>query len=175
VFRTIDAAIKRRVNLLPFDIKIPDEEIDKRLGDKLRAEWPQILWWMIEGCLLWQRHGLTPPAAIIDATSTYLEQEDTFHIWLDECCVKRNDAVTPVAWLFHSWKRWAERAGEYVESERRFNQRFQSDGFKSGRTRIDGKLSRVIFGVELVPNQGTGTTDRDPECSTSAASRGMTR
>jgi phage/plasmid-associated DNA primase len=65
---------------------------------------------------------------------------------LDECCVKRNDAVTPVAWLFHSWKRWAERAGEYVGSERRFNQR-QSDGFKSGRTRIDGKLSRVIFGV----------------------------
>ena len=35
-----------------------------------KAEWPGILQWMIEGCLAWQRDGLSPPAIVRDATDS---------------------------------------------------------------------------------------------------------
>ena len=57
--RSVDEAIRRRFNLIPFTVAIPPAERDERLTEKLKAEWPGILAWMIEGCLDWQRHG--PP------------------------------------------------------------------------------------------------------------------
>ena len=48
--RTVDEAMRRRFNLLPFTVTIPASERDAELGDKLRAEWPGILQWAIEGC-----------------------------------------------------------------------------------------------------------------------------
>ena len=59
---------------------------DKRLADRLLAEWPGILAWAIEGCLEWQRIGLRPPAAVMDATEDYFEAEDAIGRWIDERC-----------------------------------------------------------------------------------------
>ena len=41
--RSVDEAIRRRLHLIPFDLKIPAEERDHRLPEKLKAEWPGIL------------------------------------------------------------------------------------------------------------------------------------
>ena len=43
---------------MPFTVTIPAEERDRQLGEKLKAEWPGILQWMIDGCLQWQQIGL---------------------------------------------------------------------------------------------------------------------
>jgi putative DNA primase/helicase len=40
--RNIDEAIRRRFHLLPFTVRIPPEERDPNLFDKLKAEWPAI-------------------------------------------------------------------------------------------------------------------------------------
>ena len=50
----VDDAIRRRFNIIPFMRKpsIPDLDLEM----KLRAEWPMILRWMIDGCLDWQRN-----------------------------------------------------------------------------------------------------------------------
>jgi putative DNA primase/helicase len=47
--RSVDEAIRRRFHLIPFTVTIPEAERDQQLGDKLQAEWPGILHWMIEG------------------------------------------------------------------------------------------------------------------------------
>jgi putative DNA primase/helicase len=65
---SVDEAIKRRLLLVPFTVQIPVAERDKDLADKLKAEWPAILRWMIDGCLEWQRIGLAPPKTVLDAT-----------------------------------------------------------------------------------------------------------
>ena len=56
--RGVDEAIRRRLHLIPFTVTIPPDERDPDLPDKLRAEWPAILRWAIDGCLAWQREGL---------------------------------------------------------------------------------------------------------------------
>ena len=55
--KSVDDAIRRRIKLTPFAVKISEAERDKELQEKLKAEWPGILAWMIEGCLVWQRGG----------------------------------------------------------------------------------------------------------------------
>lgn len=56
-------AIWRRVKLIPFEVTIPPDKIDKQLQTKLSAELPGILAWAVQGCLNWQQHGLGEPAA----------------------------------------------------------------------------------------------------------------
>ena len=82
--RNVDEAVKRRFNLLPFAVTIPKGERDPELADKLKAEWARILAWSIEGCLEWQRIGLCPPTAVVDATESYLADEDAMGRFLDD-------------------------------------------------------------------------------------------
>ena len=65
---------------------IPAAERDKGLAEKLKAEWPAILRWAIEGCLAWQRDGLQPPAGVQAATEDYLAGEDIIGQWIADCC-----------------------------------------------------------------------------------------
>jgi putative DNA primase/helicase len=67
--RNIDDAIRRRFNLVPFEFTPPIP--NKNLRNELRAEWPGILRWMINGCLDWQRNELTPAPSITEATNRH--------------------------------------------------------------------------------------------------------
>jgi putative DNA primase/helicase len=84
--RSVDEAVKRRFNLVPFTVTIPKAERDPKLPEKLVAEWPGILAWAIEGCLEWQHIGLSPPPAVQAATASYLADEDTIGLFLAERC-----------------------------------------------------------------------------------------
>jgi putative DNA primase/helicase len=133
--RSVDEAIRRRFNMLPFAVTIPPEERDEQLTEKLKAEWPGILWWAIQGCLEWQRVGLTPPDAVKQATDAYLEAEDAFEAWIDDCCSKDAGAWATTSLLFKSWKAWADRSGEFAGSTKRFVQTLEARGFSASRTR----------------------------------------
>jgi putative DNA primase/helicase len=123
VLANVDEAIRRRLLLIPFEAVISADERDPDLADKLQAERPAILHWMIEGCLEWQRTGLRPPARVQAATEDYLETANALGRWLEECCVIGPNETITKAMAFASWKGWAETAGEYVGSERRLTER----------------------------------------------------
>ncbi|HDR3117511.1 phage/plasmid primase, P4 family [Pseudomonas aeruginosa] len=119
--RNIDEAMKRRLHLIPFTITVPPERRDKNLQHKLLAERDGILAWAVQGCLDWQRHGrLDPPQRVVDATEEYFEAEDALGRWLDERCVRTPNAKSLTAELFSDWKVWAEAAGEFTGSQKRF-------------------------------------------------------
>ncbi len=138
--RGVDEAIRRRFHLIPFTVTIVSP--DKELSDKLRAEWPGILQWAIAGCLDWQHRGLSPPAAVRNATAEYLAAEDATALWLDECCALDNTYVERSTDLFASWKAWAEKAGEFVGTQRRFTQAIEDRGFAPDK---DSKTRRATF------------------------------
>lgn len=129
---TVDEAIRRRMNMVPFTVQIPEHERDKALPEKLRAEWPGILQWMIEGCLAWQQCGLRPPAAVRAATEEYLTGEDATATWLDERCEPAIGAWTPRTELFASWSTWANNAREPIGTANQFYETLASKGFEGG-------------------------------------------
>src|SRR5262249_14688186 len=126
--QSVDEAIRRRFNLIPFTITIPLAERDGRLSDKLNAEMPGILAWMIEGCLEWQRRELAAPETVTAATAAYLEAEDAISVWIEECCERNPNAWERTASLFSSWSAWANKVGEHIGSQRRFVERLEARG-----------------------------------------------
>jgi putative DNA primase/helicase len=136
--RSVDEAIRRRFNLIPFTVHIPPEERDETLTEKLKAEWPGILSWMIEGCLSWQQRGLQSPSVVTAATAEYLESEDALMSWVEERCERDPRAWTSATNLFVSWKHWADVAGEPGGSTKRFSQKLEERGFEKVRNR-DGR------------------------------------
>src|SRR5205085_5861280 len=98
--RSVDEAIRRRLNLIPFTVTIPPAERDAKLADKLATELPGILAWMIQGCLEWQSRGLAAPPAVTSATAAYLEAEDAVAAWIDDRCERDPNAWERTAALF---------------------------------------------------------------------------
>ncbi len=133
--KTVDEAMRRRFNLLPFTVTIPADKRDAELTEKLRGEGSGILRWMIDGCLAWQREGLNPPAIVKAATDHYLSAEDALGRWIDDCCVVSSKCWTANAGLFASWRGWCESNGENAGSQKRFSQNLEARGFVQERTR----------------------------------------
>ena len=131
--RSVDEAIRRRLNLVPFTVTISKAERDEGLKEKLKEEWPGILQWMLTGCLEWQSRGLGAPEAVKAATDAYLDAEDSFSEWLSDCTTVDPNAHEITADLFASWKAWAERAGEFIGTQKRFSQIMQDRNFQSKR------------------------------------------
>lgn len=143
--RTVDDSFRRRLHILEFSNPVDPEKIDRHLDDKLRAEYPQILQWCIEGCLAWLDCGLGKPEQITDAVNNYLESEDTLAEYLESNTVVDAVARTASGDLYQDYRRWAEGAGEFVLSQKRFVQQLSERGFT--RARAAGK--RYVCGLRL--------------------------
>jgi putative DNA primase/helicase len=148
--RSVDEAIKARVKLLPFSVFIPEAERDPELKEKLKAEWPGILQWMIDGCLDWQRVGMKPPQVVVEATDSYLADEDTVSVWLDDVFVQDKKQWTSISDLFESWRRWADEHGEFVIPSRRLMQRLEALGY----VRDKGGMNDDIRGFKGLESKG---------------------
>ena len=144
--RSVDEAIRRRFNLVPFTVTIPAAERDPNLCEKLKAEWPGILAWAIEGCLAWQREGLNPPAVVRAATADYFGGEDALGRWIDERCNLGTAEKTSSNALFTSWREWAEKTGEYVGSQKTFSQNLEA---RDGIARYRTSQMRGYLGISL--------------------------
>jgi putative DNA primase/helicase len=126
--RNVDAAMRRRIQLVPFTVT--PARVDRQLGEKLAAEYPAILAWMIEGTRQWRAQGLTPPPVVVEAGAEYLKEQDSIGAWLHECCDEDAQATTLSQDLFSSWQEWANRNHEYVGSMKRLVQALQQRGFR---------------------------------------------
>src|SRR3984885_1658475 len=129
--RSVDEAMRRRFHMISFTVTIPAAERDGDLTEKLKAEWPGILKWLVEGCLRWQGEKLLPPSAVTVATAEYMEAEDATASWIADKC-----EVDPSAWcssmeLFASWSAWATKAGGQISSQKRLTQTLESRGLHS--------------------------------------------
>ena len=130
--RAVDEAMRRRFNLIPFTVTIPPEVRDETLAEKLKAELPGILAWMIDGCIDWLERGLAPPEAVTSATAEYLKAEDLVGAWINDCAERKEGWSESAGDLFASWKQWAERAGEQVGTQRAFSRKLEQQGILKG-------------------------------------------
>jgi putative DNA primase/helicase len=131
--RGVSPAMRRRLHLVPFTKVIPPDQRDPQLAQKLRAEWPAILKWMIEGCAAWQQERLAPPDVVLTATDQYFHEQDALGAFIAECCVTGENEAARSIELFHIWRLWAEHAGVEIGNITRFAEMLQERGFVKKR------------------------------------------
>jgi putative DNA primase/helicase len=120
------------------------------LTEKLKAEWPGILAWIVAGCLKWQAEGLAVPGAVTAATAEYLNSEDAIAAWIEERCERDVIAWSGVSALFASWASWATKAGENPGSQKKFSRKLAerpNDSFRKQRT----AAGEGFYGLRILP------------------------
>ncbi len=110
-FQGIDEAIRRRVVLVPFTQTIPEAERDPALPEKLKAEWPSILRWMIDGAIAWQQQGLGVPQSVRAASDEYLDFEDTLGEFIGEHLERAPGKKATTAAIFERFSVWQRQNG----------------------------------------------------------------
>ena len=130
--RNVDEAARRRFNIIPFIHKPPAP--DKDLERKLKAEYPQILQWMIDGCIDWQAEGITQPKVVHEATAEYFEEQDIFGQWIAERCIINANISETSQRLFADWQEFAERNGIPGGTQTAFGNRMNKAGYLLKRT-----------------------------------------
>ena len=131
--RGTDAAIWRRIRLVPFNVTIPDEEQDLELGEKLRGELSGILNWAVAGCREWQEDGLGEPKAVTEATFSFRAESDTVGEFIREKCVEGATKDAGAESLFGAYKQWMEEAGEKPLSRPGLKRTLEERGFTQVR------------------------------------------
>ncbi len=134
VIRGTDLGIWDRIRLVPFSVRIPDDEQDRDLRQKLIAEAPGILAWAVHGCLEWQRHGLGTPSAVRKATAGYRADMDVLGAFLADRCTIDPQARIAAKTLYADYQRWCEETGEKPLSQIAVGKQLAERGFTPARS-----------------------------------------
>lgn len=120
--RGTDVGIWRRIKLIPFEVNIPKDKVDKTLKYKLRKELPQIFNWAVQGCIKWQEEGLELPKCVQDATKEYKAEMDILTNFMEQCVEIDYKSPEPIMapQLFNLYTIWAQKNNEYQMTSRKF-------------------------------------------------------
>lgn len=147
-------AMWRRVHLTKWDVRIPDDEQERGLARRLYAEEaPGILAWLVQGCLMWQREGLSPPEAALAHKSAYREDQDEIRRFAAECLALSPGNHLPKDVVFATYKGWCQAQGiEHSKQAKTFHDAMSERGVQIGKCRTHGPMlnKHVYFDLALV-------------------------
>lgn len=148
----IDEAIKARLVLIPFDVTIPAEERDPLLFEKLKAEAPAIMAWVLEGNKAWKANGLGSAPACELATQSYLDEEAGLsHAGFIDDCLQSDplSGVLSYKAVYVAYVKWAGEQGDPAMSKRRLCKLLKRNGLKTGRVGGSKGGNKGIDGYRL--------------------------
>lgn len=120
IIRGTDDGIWRRIKIIPFNIQIPKEKVDKKLEYKLKAEYTGILNWIVQGAIMWQQEGLEDPEAVTKVIETYRAEMDPLDAFLEECCTTGQNYSIKAREMYDAYHEWAKESEEYKMSLNKF-------------------------------------------------------
>ena len=120
IIRGTDDGIWRRIKIIPFNIQIPKEKVDKKLEYKLKAEYTGILNWIVQGAIMWQQEGLKDPEAVTKVIETYRAEMDPLDAFLEECCTTGQNYSIKAREMYDAYHEWAKESEEYKMSMTKF-------------------------------------------------------
>ena len=152
-----DWAIWSRFRKVNFGQRIPDEEIDQALPDKLKAEAKGILNWMVDGCWIWQQEKLNPPKSVIIATDDYKKRSDVLAAFLADTCTLDPWEKEDAARLFEAYKEWCKGSGERPKKKGEFTEKMAQKGFS--RKVIHGSNFWVGLNIGKIDDESAETEE----------------
>ena len=147
IIRGRDDGIWRRMHLIPFNLKLPDEAVDRELKSKLIDELPAILNWAVQGALLWQAEKLGMPQAVKDATTDYRNEMDVVAGFIDDCCFLSPNTSVKAKDLYQAYRQWCHENETYIMSNPKFGTEMGNKDFERKR-QSDGNY---YVGIGLKP------------------------
>jgi putative DNA primase/helicase len=102
-----DEANYNRLNVIVFNRKLPEGMIDESILEFLRTD-PESLdatfTWFVDGTYEWMEHGLQRPPEVDAATKQYQKMMNPLNWFLDEYCIKDENAKINATILFERFK-----------------------------------------------------------------------
>jgi putative DNA primase/helicase len=140
--------------LIPFTYTIPKEKRkDKnQLLHEFSLEASGIFNWAMQGLLEYDKIGLAPPAAVLEATEEYKEDSNNFKSFIKERCTeKRGDTLTKITAkaLFDFYSKWciAENEHTIFNSSRSMISYLRQEGF---RCESGAHNAIYVYGIEIL-------------------------
>jgi len=127
-----DEAAWDRLRCIPFLERIPEDERDLNLREKLRGEASGILAWLVKGAIMYNTDGLKTPEAVLRATGKYRSECDPVARFLAEQTSRTEGARVGKGELYAAYAQWAEGCGEEPATKKTFGQRVSKE-FEGGR------------------------------------------
>lgn len=159
IIKGTDLGIWRRIKLIPFEVNIPKEKVDKNLKFKLREEFPQILAWAVEGAMKWYESGdLKEPAKVTDSVKEYRQEMDLIATFVEQCVeidYEHGETVSS-AQLFSIYRAWAKEHNEWEMSSNRFGREMAKktpEKAKTAKGVVYRKIRLTDYALSLVPRQ----------------------
>lgn len=152
-----DAALKRRLCVIPFGVKIDEDDEDTSIKADLKQHGgPAVLRWLVEGWDMYVREGMarsTWPRAVRDNTSSFHSELSEIGMYEAERLRPKKGAMTSTSDLYADYQQWAIANGtEKVMDNRQFAKALSMTK-KQGRIGPPGARGahvRYIEGYELV-------------------------
>jgi putative DNA primase/helicase len=152
-----DYAAWKRLLLIPFQnsfVDDPNEPHEKPkdtdLPNKLKAEASGILAWLVEGCLDWQKYGLSTPDIVKNATLEYQAAEDIINLFVGDCCDQGANYWTPAEDLYREYRQWCDDAGIKPMTGTAFGTRIGKRFTGERRKENDRKRARGYLGIRII-------------------------
>lgn len=118
----------RRLIILPYEVTIPKEEIDRQLPQKLKAEISGILNWVLEALPgLMASHEFTVSQKCERALERYRLQSDSVRLFVNEMC-EVSDFTTKGSELSNAYRNYCSAAGLKPLGKQRFYERLEGLG-----------------------------------------------
>lgn len=142
-----DAALARRFVLVPFRATFTGAKRDAQLLEKLHAEAPAVMAWIVRGAVRWYADGMSIPATVAAASAEYLSENDDLAAWLDERCVRQPGAQGKASDLYADFSTWTKARGQHVPAMRTWAERLS---VVQGVSKVKSHGAMVYRGIGLV-------------------------
>lgn len=106
-----DAALKRRIQIIPSTETVTEENQNPNLQKELIAEGPGILAWMVMGFQRFLSDGLQAPDSVQRATAIYWNKMDVLRHWYEDRCHFDPQYKTTTRELYENYIDWCKEAG----------------------------------------------------------------
>lgn len=134
-----DWGIWRRIRLIPFENTISEAGRDPRLLEKLTAEAPGILAWLVAGLqvMLDPELGRRLPKCprVMASTEEYREEMDVLGQFIEEVCEVGDGKTIQAGKLYGHYQQWAKACGQGALSMVTFANRLKDRGFEKVKSR----------------------------------------
>lgn len=154
-----DHGLWRRIKLIPFDQTFEDDQKDNDLEEKLKAELPGILAWMVRGYAAYRERKLRPAKRVEAASLAYRAESDLVTQWLDEYAERAPEASWPQKYAYKCYQDWCAEQGLHAMSQKGLTLALAERQVKVGQVST-GDRERVYLGIRrwIDPSPKLGDT-----------------